>query len=129
MASTGVIGEPLPAHKITAVLAGLVEQGAAGNWRAAADAIMTTDTYPKAATATATIDGVKVTINSDDPAYFGGYLQENYAQTSQALNLTRAELAEIAANSFKGAFLSAAEKTAYLARIDAYMERHRRPRT
>ena len=63
MASTGVIGEPLPAHKITKVLAGLVAQGAAGNWRAAADAIMTTDTYPKAATATATIDGVKVTIN------------------------------------------------------------------
>jgi glutamate N-acetyltransferase/amino-acid N-acetyltransferase len=63
MASTGVIGEPLPAHKITAVLAGLVAQGAAGNWRAAADAIMTTDTYPKAATATAMIDGVKVTIN------------------------------------------------------------------
>ena len=63
LASTGVIGEPLPTHKITAVLVGLVEQGAAGNWRAAADAIMTTDTYPKAATSTATIDGVKVTIN------------------------------------------------------------------
>jgi len=63
MASTGVIGEPLPTSKITAVLQGLVEQGAAGNWRAAADAIMTTDTYPKAVTATANIDGVKVTIN------------------------------------------------------------------
>jgi glutamate N-acetyltransferase / amino-acid N-acetyltransferase len=63
MASTGVIGEPLPTSKITKVLAGLVSQGAAGNWRAAADAIMTTDTYPKAATATALIDGVKVTIN------------------------------------------------------------------
>ncbi|HEY0267338.1 MAG TPA: bifunctional glutamate N-acetyltransferase/amino-acid acetyltransferase ArgJ [Rhizomicrobium sp.] len=63
MASTGVIGQPLPTAKITAVLAELVAQGAAGNWRAAADAIMTTDTYPKAATATATIDGVKVTIN------------------------------------------------------------------
>ncbi|OJU08508.1 MAG: bifunctional ornithine acetyltransferase/N-acetylglutamate synthase [Alphaproteobacteria bacterium 64-11] len=63
MASTGVIGEPLPAHKITAVLSGLVEQGAAGNWRAAADAIMTTDTYPKLATQTAMIDGHKVTIN------------------------------------------------------------------
>ena len=63
MASTGVIGEPLPTQKITKVLAGLVAQGAAGNWRAAADAIMTTDTYPKAATATALIDGVKVTIN------------------------------------------------------------------
>jgi glutamate N-acetyltransferase/amino-acid N-acetyltransferase len=63
MASTGVIGEPLPSHKITAVLAGLARQTAAGNWKAAADAIMTTDTYPKAASATATIDGVKVTIN------------------------------------------------------------------
>jgi glutamate N-acetyltransferase / amino-acid N-acetyltransferase len=63
MASTGVIGEPLPIQKITKVLSTLVSQGAAGNWRAAADAIMTTDTYPKAATATAMIDGVKVTIN------------------------------------------------------------------
>src|SRR5471030_1810670 len=63
MASTGVIGEPLPTQKITKVLSGLVAQGAAGNWRASADAIMTTDTYPKAATATAAIDGMKVTIN------------------------------------------------------------------
>jgi len=63
MASTGVIGEPLPSEKITKVLSRLVAEGAAGNWRAAADAIMTTDTYPKAATATAMIDGVKVTIN------------------------------------------------------------------
>ena len=63
MASTGVIGEPLPTEKIAAVLADLVTQGAAGNWGAAADAIMTTDTYPKTATATAQIDGVKVTIN------------------------------------------------------------------
>ena len=63
MASTGVIGEPLPADKITKVLGRLAVEGAPGNWRAAADAIMTTDTYPKAATATAMIDGVKVTIN------------------------------------------------------------------
>ena len=63
MASTGVIGEPLPSHKITAVLSGLVRETAAGNWKASADAIMTTDTYPKAASATAMIDGVKVTIN------------------------------------------------------------------
>ena len=63
MASTGVIGEPLPASKIAKVLAALAAQGAAGHWRDAADAIMTTDTYPKAATATALIDGVKVSIN------------------------------------------------------------------
>lgn len=63
MASTGVIGEPLPAHKIAAVLGRLAGAAQARAWKAAADAIMTTDTYPKAATATATIDGVKVTIN------------------------------------------------------------------
>ena len=63
MASTGVIGEPLPTKKITNVLAGLVENTAAGHWRAAAEAIMTTDTYPKLVTAQAMIDGTKVTIN------------------------------------------------------------------
>jgi glutamate N-acetyltransferase / amino-acid N-acetyltransferase len=63
LASTGVIGEPLPAKKITAILSELAQAGAAGGWREAAEAIMTTDTYPKLATATATIDGHKVTIN------------------------------------------------------------------
>ncbi len=63
LASTGVIGEPLPAKKITAILGELAQQGAAGGWREAAEAIMTTDTYPKLATASATIDGHKVTIN------------------------------------------------------------------
>jgi glutamate N-acetyltransferase/amino-acid N-acetyltransferase len=63
MASTGVIGEPLPADKITRVLSQLAQEGAAGNWRAAADAIMTTDTFPKLATTTAEIGGLKVTIN------------------------------------------------------------------
>ncbi|HWY60884.1 MAG TPA: bifunctional glutamate N-acetyltransferase/amino-acid acetyltransferase ArgJ [Rhizomicrobium sp.] len=63
MASTGVIGEPLPTRKITSVLSQLVEQTAAGSWRAAAEAIMTTDTYPKLATTSAMIDGHKVTIN------------------------------------------------------------------
>lgn len=65
--------------------------------------------------------GVKVTINSDDPAYFGGYLHENYRATAEALNLTKAELTEIAANSFRGAFLSDAEKQHWLARIDSYV--------
>ncbi len=63
MASTGVIGEPLPASRITRILGSLAQAGAAGGWRAAAEAIMTTDTYPKLATAAAQIDGHKVTIN------------------------------------------------------------------
>ena len=63
LASTGVIGEPLPAERITKILGGLVEAGAASGWMDAARAIMTTDTYPKLATATAMIDDHKVTIN------------------------------------------------------------------
>jgi glutamate N-acetyltransferase/amino-acid N-acetyltransferase len=63
LASTGVIGEPLPAARITKILGSLAQSGSAGGWRAAAEAIMTTDTYPKLATASALIDGYKVTIN------------------------------------------------------------------
>ncbi len=59
----GVIGEPLPADKIVRVLSKVAEDASASGWPAAAEAIMTTDTYPKMATATATIDGHKVTIN------------------------------------------------------------------
>ena len=63
LASTGVIGEPLPSEKITKILGRVAEDASASGWRAAAEAIMTTDTYPKLATATAMIDGVKVTLN------------------------------------------------------------------
>ena len=63
IASTGVVGEPLPAEKITRILGKVAEEASASGWRAAAEAIMTTDTYPKLATATANIDGTKVTIN------------------------------------------------------------------
>ncbi|HUO93465.1 MAG TPA: bifunctional glutamate N-acetyltransferase/amino-acid acetyltransferase ArgJ [Rhizomicrobium sp.] len=63
MASTGVIGEPLPADRITNILGRLAEAGAADGWRGAAEAIMTTDTFPKLATATAEIDGHRVTVN------------------------------------------------------------------
>jgi glutamate N-acetyltransferase / amino-acid N-acetyltransferase len=61
MASTGVIGEKLPAEKITAALPGLSFSDTM--WNEAARAIMTTDTYPKMATRTAQIGGVTVTIN------------------------------------------------------------------
>jgi len=63
LASTGVIGEPLPSDKIVRHLPELAESGSAAGWRAAAEAIMTTDTFPKLATRTAAIDGCKVTIN------------------------------------------------------------------
>jgi glutamate N-acetyltransferase/amino-acid N-acetyltransferase len=63
LASTGVIGEPLPVEKLTAGLPRLVSGLAADGWRAAAEAIMTTDTFPKVATRRTEIGGVPVTIN------------------------------------------------------------------
>ena len=62
LASTGVIGEPLEAARIEAVLAGLAEKAAPGNWEAAARAIMTTDTFPKGASRTVKLGGAEVTI-------------------------------------------------------------------
>ncbi|MBB5044818.1 bifunctional glutamate N-acetyltransferase/amino-acid acetyltransferase ArgJ [Shinella fusca] len=63
LASTGVIGEPLDATKFSGVLDGLAASGTEDFWFEAAKAIMTTDTYPKAATRTASLGGVTVTIN------------------------------------------------------------------
>jgi glutamate N-acetyltransferase/amino-acid N-acetyltransferase len=63
VASTGVIGEPLPDERIIANLDGLAAELDAGKWAAAAAAIMTTDTFAKAATRRAYIDGMPVSIN------------------------------------------------------------------
>ncbi|MEN9896151.1 MAG: hypothetical protein RIR97_2003 [Pseudomonadota bacterium] len=63
LASTGVIGEPLDATKFAPVLGALHDRATEDFWLDAAKAIMTTDTYPKVATQTATLDGVTVTIN------------------------------------------------------------------
>lgn len=64
--------------------------------------------------------GVGVTINSDDPAYFGGYVNENYVAVQEALSLSKAELAAIARTSFTASFLDQTEKDACVARVDAY---------
>lgn len=64
--------------------------------------------------------GVGVTINSDDPAYFGGYVNENYVAVQGALSLSKAELAAIARTSFTASFLDQTEKDACVARVDAY---------
>jgi glutamate N-acetyltransferase / amino-acid N-acetyltransferase len=63
LASTGVIGEPLDATKFDGVLATLAESARPGDWIGAARAIMTTDTFPKVATATVKLGKTKVTIN------------------------------------------------------------------
>jgi len=63
IASTGVIGEPLPVRRLTTALPEIYENTGATAWEQAARAIMTTDTFPKMATATAQIDGQAVKIN------------------------------------------------------------------
>ena len=61
--------------------------------------------------------GVKVTINSDDPAYFGGYVNQNYIDTAKALNLTNEEIKTIAQNSFEASFLADSLKTKWVEAI------------
>lgn len=61
--------------------------------------------------------GVKVTINSDDPAYFGGYANQNYIETAEALSLSTDEIKTIAANSFEASFLSESEKQRWMNEI------------
>jgi len=63
MASTGVIGEPLPDAKVIVTLADLGDGVGQASWEAAAQATTTTDTFPKGASRTATIDGITVTVN------------------------------------------------------------------
>lgn len=64
--------------------------------------------------------GVLVTVNSDDPAYFGGYINENYEAISENLDLTKEELKTLAKNSFKASFLSEAKKRDLIDSISQY---------
>ncbi|MDE2412011.1 MAG: adenosine deaminase [Sphingomonadales bacterium] len=62
--------------------------------------------------------GLKVTINADDPAYFGGYVGDNFRAVADALDLSEAEVVRLAENSFAGSFLPMADQIAHLAEID-----------
>ncbi|HXY20718.1 MAG TPA: adenosine deaminase [Gemmatimonadales bacterium] len=65
--------------------------------------------------------GVCVTINSDDPAYFGGYVAANFRAARDALGLTRDEIVTLARNSFLASFLSPVEKRGRLEDIDLFL--------
>jgi adenine deaminase len=58
--------------------------------------------------------GVVVTINSDDPAYFGGYVGENFEQIQKELNLNRSDLVKLCQNSFEASFLSTEKKAEWM---------------
>ncbi|WP_175418933.1 adenosine deaminase [Aureibaculum algae] len=64
--------------------------------------------------------GLKVTLNSDDPAYFGGQLNQNFIEVQKALNLTKEDLYELAKNSFQYSLLSDKEKQTNLNELEKY---------
>jgi adenosine deaminase len=63
---------------------------------------------------------VRVTINSDDPAYFLAYVNENLVALQEAANLTRDEMVQLAKNGFTISWLADEEKARYLSAVDAY---------
>jgi adenosine deaminase len=76
------------------------------------------DAHPIAAMLRA---GLRATINSDDPAYFGGYVNDNFAAIAATGMLSRDDLAALARNSFLGSFLDDAEVAVHLAALDRYV--------
>jgi adenosine deaminase len=64
--------------------------------------------------------GVAVTVNSDDPAYFGGYVNANYFATIDALKLNDAEVYTIIRNSFEASFVTPEERSELIAKLDAH---------
>jgi adenosine deaminase len=68
--------------------------------------------------------GLKVTVNSDDPAYFGGQVNQNYIEIQKALDLTKKDLYELAKNSFSYSLLSKNKKMLYLSELDDYYSKN-----
>ncbi len=65
-------------------------------------------------------NGLKVTVNSDDPAYFGGYMNENFWAITEALDLSKEELYTLSRNAFEASFVSDKRKMEMIAALDAY---------
>ncbi|MGF1833533.1 adenosine deaminase [Photobacterium sanguinicancri] len=68
--------------------------------------------------------GVAVTINSDDPAYFGGYMTDNFLAVSNAHPMSKQELAQFTINAINGSFISDALKADYRAQVENYLANH-----
>ena len=64
--------------------------------------------------------GLKATVNSDDPAYFGGYMNANFLQTAEALDLTKEDVKTLLKNSFEYSLLSDDEKQKYLIQVENF---------
>ncbi len=64
--------------------------------------------------------GIKATVNSDDPAYFGGYINDNFIQTAEALNLTKDDIYTLAKNSFEASFTDDTRKSEMLKQLERF---------
>lgn len=69
--------------------------------------------------------GMVATVNSDDPAYFAGYMNENYLAVAKALNLTRKQIVQLAKNSFTASFLSDTDKKLMLEKVENFYQGHK----
>jgi len=67
-------------------------------------------------------EGLRVTVNSDNPAYFGGYVADNYSAVRGGLGFAREEFRAVAENSFRASFLDEGEKSKHLAALTSYFE-------
>ena len=67
-------------------------------------------------------ENIMATVNSDDPAYFGGYINENYVATANALDLSKADIVQLAENSFKASFLDKETKQQRIAEVKEYYQ-------
>lgn len=72
--------------------------------------------------------GILATIHSDDPAYFGGYMNENYYQTAKALNLNLNQIQQLAINAFQASWLSSTDKELHISKVKAYFKSITLPR-
>ena len=64
--------------------------------------------------------GLKATVNSDDPAYFGGYINENFIAVAEALELNKKHLYTLARNSFEASFINKNLKSLYITKLDEF---------
>jgi adenine deaminase len=69
--------------------------------------------------------GMLATVNSDDPAYFGGYMNENYSAVAEALNLSKEQIVQLAKNSFTASFLDANEKEKLMGKVEQYAQKYK----
>jgi adenosine deaminase len=68
--------------------------------------------------------GLKVTVNSDDPAYFGGYVNENYLQLFAATGMNAQQAWQLAVNSFDASFVTPQQRTHWMRQLEAVFARH-----